>query len=322
MFHFDQVLRKALMDTFANDVFLGMVTAADVHSSKLCKTLKTFHMNVTNAMSCDTWKHMAPVHATYARMHSISKALLSVLLPSPEIIGLSARDSLALVDYKGSEALEAAIQGAMQEKKFWRRCIDSTNRTAGTAKEQFPVLKECFDKSKDALNGGCRPEIWLSVLAECLPKLDGLRKGLKPGATHDLEAFLLQMIGPTAKYIASEKSAEKIDTDKVSVLADCVDLFGEAELQLLGLAHEATALSQLHQKIQHWQANMACNISEKKMEKMMETWMHASDAGNKIEIDWEEFGKLLMSLDGIPDALHDKAAACVYLMLCDLEEKA
>lgn len=244
--------------------------------------------------------------------------------------GLSAKDSLPILNYKGSEALEASLQSLMKEKKFWKRMVDFTNSTAGSAKELFPQLKKAMDESTAALNGGCRPEVWLATLAEILPILCKLRKGLKPRATLDLEAVLLQMIPSTCKFITSSKTADEIDTDQVAIFSDNLDLFGQKEMEGLPTddpAVEAAALSDLRQKLGLWQSNMARSIGDKKLDTIITKWISAAESSDgahaKVtEGDWNEFAKQIMTTDKFPESLQKKASLAISILIGDLHQKA
>ena len=319
------MLNTCLTEIFANDTFVHAVTQAESHYEKLASTLKIFHGHCQNAQALEEpWQLLAPVHEVYGRMHNITKCILTLLEPSPEMIGLSARDTLPLLDYKGSDALESSLQGALQEKKFWRLQVDDTNRVAASTKEQFPKLKKCLLDATEAKNGGCRPEVWLKVLSEALPLLPEMRKGLKSEGTFELEAILIEMIPATGKFITSSKNVEDLDTNQVTTFAHHLDLFDETILRNMGLEDHMSELSDLHQKMEVWQANMSRSIAAKELECFIDKCLkEAKDsATDKVDIDWKELTQLLMTSEGLSETLQPKMSEALFLMVWNLDTQA
>lgn len=317
-----EVLSIALMETFENDLFVSMVNSADVYHERLGKTLTTFHMNMKNAMELESWALMSPSHDVYGRMHTVAKAILAILLPCPEGVGLSAKDALPLIDYKGSSALETSVAGAVQDTKFWRRLVDATNKTAGTSKEQYPLLHACLEEAKPAFNGGSGPDVWLKILSECLPKLEGIRSGLKAGASTELETILVKMIPAVAKYITSSKTIEEINTDQVDAFVLNLDLFDEDSLLAIRMEDQAAVFADLRSKLEHWRAKMSQGICTKKLETLIDDWLGAHEMGDAPEIDWNVFGQLIRACSDFSEDLGGKVSNCIYLMLRDLDEQA
>ena len=317
-------MRRALQDAFASDLFMKAVTNAEQICERLGASLKLFHRNCCDAKSVsEKWELIGPIHDIYDRFHDASKAILVLLAPCPEMLGLSAKDTLSLIDYKGCEAFESSLQGTIQDVKFWRRQVDETNRVAATSKEEYPKLKAHLEEALASFNGGCMPEVWLASLAQTLPDLSDMRKGLKPGATKELEECLVKMISSVAKYITSAKTIEGMNMDHVTAFAQNLDLFDQKSLDAFDLSDHIEVLSEAHEKIEKWQANMAESISSKKLEDFLDKCLQ--DAGSSqalAELDWRELSQLVACSNGLSDELQAKAADCLFLMVHCLDQQA
>lgn len=269
---------------------------------------------------------MSPIHETYERFQNIAKGLLALLHPSPEEYGLGAKHALPLLEYKGSQAFECSIVSAIQGNKHWRRLVDSSNKVAGSSKEQFPILSQCLAKAKEGVDGGVRPELYLSTLAETLPLLDAMRMGLKPKATEPLEVKLMKMLPATCKYIISAKTCDGIDTDKVSSLLSHLDLFGETSLKAVGLKAHAEDVAEIRMLLEQWQTKMSSGIASQKLERFLDGCLSqvTPDMQDEtvIKIDWNEFAKLLLSSVDPSEDVQRKMTDSIYLMIRELDMQA
>lgn len=321
-----QEVKKALLESFANDIFVvGMQSIQNCHD-KMKRAFVQFHYHCENIKQIKAWQSMSPIHDTYERLHCISKGLLALLHASPEEYGLGVKNALPLLEYKGSEAFESSIASAIEQNKYWRRLVDSSNKAAGSSKEQFPILSTCLAKAKDAVNGGVRPEVYLNTLAEILPLLDGMRMGLKPAATQELEIKMMTMLPSTCKYILAAKTCDGIDTEKVSNLIDHLDLFDAKSLEAVELGEHAADVADMRLALQQWQTKMSSSIASQKLERFIDGCLSQVTPDMQeetvIKIDWLEFAKLLLSSADPPEHVQSKMSESIFLMIRELDMQA
>eukprot|EP00913_Durusdinium_trenchii_P008477 g7961.t1 len=291
----------------------------------LLNLLKKIHVVIQNGKGSPAWVDLkelgSAVEDAYEGLHTVVKGVLVLLHPSPETLDLSAKDSTMLLNYKGSDPFMATVHGVITDQQFWQKQTDLTNRTAGSAKEHFPILKSCFASALQAFNGGCRPEIWLTTLGEVLPKLDTLRQGLKPGATSALEEILVQMIVPVCKFVASAKGAAGIDSDAVHCLLDNLALFNEFHLAKLNLPELgappeiAQTLTKMGERLEEWRGKMASEIATSRLESFAKSSLEKARGQANLQFDLEEFLRLTGDVEEIAEELRGEIFELVALSI-------
>lgn len=325
-----KVLANHVLQALGNDLFIKGLVNAESHRNKLELALTQLHSNIKSAMETQVWQDLElrgkDVFDIFERIHVIVKGLLGLLLPSPETQGVGAKDSMMLLNYKGSSTMEGSIQGVLLETPFWVKLTEDTNKKAGSSKEQWPILKNCLEASREAANLGVQPEKWLTTLAEILPKLDQLKEGLKFNATKDLEMLLADMLPAVIKFITSAQTATQFNPDHVTIIAENLYHFPSSRLAELGLTSRdaISDFGEFKEKLLTWQTKMQNHIATVKLQDIMGQF--DGKAVEDIEMNWDEFARNVVGLPDIPESLQEslqpKLITLMYIMVRDLEREA
>ncbi|CAE7275286.1 unnamed protein product [Symbiodinium sp. CCMP2592] len=248
------VFRKHFVDCFANDIFLKGLKLAENHIKNLTYFLTHMHHVLQKYVEMDEWQALIdagddakPFTEAVTRIWELVKALLTMLLASPEREGLAAKNMLSLLNYKGPSVLENSIKSLLSDHRFWTGAISSTNKFAATGKLAFPKLKALEDHIKNLKSGEFDATSWLDATADAFKQLPDLREKLKPNATKRLEQYLRQMVDPIARHITSATSPEGLAMRSVEAFMDGVKKIFASDESLAGTA----------EKLGQWQAKMA-----------------------------------------------------------------
>ena len=284
------------MNIFECDAFVKALQKGEKHEDALVTALCAVKKHLDKAMNNVEYASLAQtvesVADTYARISNIVNGTLALLLPLPEALGLSAKDSVPIVTHKGDSTtiLETSLQKLFTEQKFWVKLVGQNNRAAATAKELFPAYRDIMQSLKDIMFNKKDTETPLALalfphVHLALSRLEEFRAGFKPKATAEMEQTLLVVIPQVAKYIFSSKSVEGID---VKLLPEFV-----LNLQLL---IETKDIQELVPRLQAWQANMAAEIAQERLHDYLKKL-----ADDITQMDWNELGKVLSPVDDLAD---------------------
>ena len=226
-----QVLANRIHNGFCNDGFIKLLGEVDRHRPEIGCFFKKLKEELDTAGGTSTWSEMtteAPgIKDIYERIGKIAKALLTCLEPRPEELGLSAKDLLPILTYKGDNVLELSVKALLVENKAWTKMVDATNKAAGTSKILFPQMQDLMARLTAAQGDDIGEEGLeaLPLVCEALKKVEEFRRGLKPHATQDMEASLLDLVLKVGKHIVSSKTMEaKMDADHIAELGEGLPL--------------------------------------------------------------------------------------------------
>ena len=304
---FCEALGKHIIDCFAQDSFIKALNKADENPKGITFVLTALRQRFEKQLNHSQWQELLDVGTSVAgavsRVYDCSKGLLVLLLACPEREGLSVKDLLPLLNYKGSWVLESSLKALMTENKYWSQSVNLANKFAGVAKANFPILKEHEDKMKALKSKEFEPELWLETISAALKATPELRTKLKPNATKRLESYVRAEVAPLVKYITSAESPQGLAVTSVQSLADGLTLF-----------ESDAAISDLLQKLQKWQASMASELIVQQFQEGMSAVMRYGRA------NWELLGELLPKLPELTEEMKTELREILHVFFLDFLE--
>ena len=211
----NQELAWRVMNCFSNASFMNAVSKVDFGKDHcpLQTALGDLYDQLILAEKSDEWSELKgevdEVGDVFGRVLLVCSALLALLSSNPEARGLSAKDAVPLLTYKGEGPLENSLRQILMENKTWQKLIDLTNRVAGTAKLWYPKLVSIGLSLEEC---ELDPAKLFPVLCDGLGQLEELRQNLKPNATNALENLMGRAATTVVKYLTSCKEISELDT--------------------------------------------------------------------------------------------------------------
>lgn len=123
-----------------------------------------------------------PISEAGSRIVRACRCIVALMDPSPGHLGSSPSDVTEISAYRGAMALESTLKTTFMKVQSWTTRLDDFVATAASTKQHSPTMQMLIKRFKDDPVEGHPQQIDDAI--KFLPKL---RKGLRQGATKDLE---------------------------------------------------------------------------------------------------------------------------------------
>jgi hypothetical protein len=247
-------------EAFGNDALVQMIelVASKTIRDKLRAVCEVMLAHVGSTMGLDEYGELAePVREVMDRFQDFCRAVLTILVPTPDHMGSTVKDALNASKYKGTNPLEVMLKGALMENPWWVKSLDEVVMKAGSSKEWGPKLEDhrlelqCHARpaSQSSLNDK------MVALIKVFHDWPLLAENLRAGATDEVQSHAVDLIPKVIGGIIACKTIESFVVCDLESFVNGVNVFATSYFV------DSDAVVDYHLRLVCWKEKMAMSIA-------------------------------------------------------------